>query len=543
MIHQQPTVRLERTDSISSHGIDAIPYASFLGLKAAPFPVTPDETHYFFTAHNEAVFAELRHFVALRKGFMVLTGEVGLGKTTLIRRLMASWDSELVHSALVLSSFLGQKDLLRAVVTDFGLAEDQSMSALDLLRLLNNHLLSSTAAGKTCVLIIDDAQALDVGALDLVRQLSNLETSNAKLLQIILCGQPELLDKLQSNDLRQVLSRMALARHLEPFSAHQTRAYVLHRLKACGLSDPDFVDSAALDEVHVRTSGNPRSIHHLLDRALYALSVEKASRLTSTHVQLAWDDLQDRGRPTGSAKGESLPMNLRRSAWRYLPDAMALIVIFAAAAFWLRDGWSSGSSALAEHSAVHEKPSPGSVTPVPPLQSSPPGWDDFVGRFDGLSHLAWPNAQDMQGLGPALERVLTAHDPLGKWSVLILSADEATACQTYPVFPLGRGVSPEDSPMLTFVSSSLPRTSVPMGTQSLAVEAMQIVLSQGNWLPDVLIDGVMGPRTAISLSRFQAARGLHASGQADGPTALALSCAMQSDGKSPIHAAAKGERT
>lgn len=539
MIHQQPTVRLERIDPISPYGVDAIPYASFLGLKAAPFPVTPDETHYFFTAHNEAVFAELRHFVALRKGFMVLTGEVGLGKTTLIRRLMASWDSELVHSALVLSSFLGQKDLLRAVVTDFGLSEDHSMSALDLLRLLNNHLLSSAAAGKTCVLIIDDAQALDVGALDLLRQLSNLETSNAKLLQIILCGQPELLDKLQSNDLRQVLSRMALARHLEPFSAHQTRAYVLHRLKACGLSDPDFVESAALAEVHLRTSGNPRSIHHLLDRALYALSIEKASRLTSAHVQLAWDDLQDRGRPAGSDPVETPPESRRRNAWRYLPGAMALIVSFAATAVWLRDGWSSGSQALVEH----EKPSARPVTPVPPTLSSPPGWADFVGRFDGLSTLAWPRVQDMQGLVPALERVLTVHDPLERWSVLVLSAGEATACKTYPVLPLGTGASTEDSKVLTFISSTLPHTSVSMGTQSFAVEAMQIVLSQGNWLPDALVDGVMGPKTALALSRFQAARGLHASGQADGPTAFALSCAMQTDDKSPFYAAAEGKKS
>ena len=247
-------------------------YNTFFKLKRSPFNPTPDPVCFVPTnRHNEAL-AALYHGVRQHKGFVVLTGEVGTGKTLLLRCLLGLLkESKDVASAYLLNGRLSPTEFLQYILSDFGLpAKDKSK--YELLLDLGHFLTSRGAANMTTVLIVDEAHHLSADILEEVRLLSNLETTDDKLLQIVLVGQPELDDKLDSVELRQLKQRIAVRTHLGELDADETRRYIAHRLQIAGLSPhsgPLFSEDAIL-AVHSYSRGLPRLINTLCENALIA---------------------------------------------------------------------------------------------------------------------------------------------------------------------------------------------------------------------------------------------------------------------------------
>lgn len=241
-----------------------------LGLARAPFPPTPDASAWFQTRRLEGDLVEAAHCLRTRAGFVLLTGEVGTGKTTFLRRLLHELDGDHVVTSMVFNTFLQGSDLLAAVLRDFGLVP-RGNPAADI-EALNRFLVQRWQDRATCVLVIDDAQNLTIESLELLRLLTNLETGQEKLLQIVLSGQPELRDALDQPRLRQLTSRICKHVRLEPMDAPGIADYVAFRLAAAGNPVPGVrLHADAAPALHRATAGNPRRLHLVMDRCLYGL--------------------------------------------------------------------------------------------------------------------------------------------------------------------------------------------------------------------------------------------------------------------------------
>lgn len=253
-------------------------YQKYFGFSQRPFNITPDPSFLYRSSCHKEALAQLSYGVRARKGFIVLTGEVGTGKTTLINALLAELNSK-TQTALVFNLITTPIDLLRYVCDDYGLTNPRtSLSDIhDYLILLNDYLLKKYRSGENCALIIDEAQNLSSEVLESIRLLSNFETSKDKLLQILLVGQPELSDRLNSQELRQLKQRVALRHHLRSLTAKECEEYILCRL-AIANGDPRIFTREALEAVYVYSKGIPRVINVLGDNALltaYALGKKR----------------------------------------------------------------------------------------------------------------------------------------------------------------------------------------------------------------------------------------------------------------------------
>jgi len=255
--------------SPAADAVSVQPYLRSFGLQSNPFPVVPDATGFYMSRRNETIVTEMLHAIESRKGFMVITGEVGLGKTTLSRRMLMELEKRGIQTALVINTFHQEADLLHEITRDFGIAVDTHELMLQM-SALNEFLLKNLALGVNCAIIIDDAQQLSIESLELVRQVSNLETNNEKLVQILLIGQPELDVKLNSRALRQLKSRIALRHFVTPYTIQQTREYVQTKLIHAGDRGLLQVTAPAFRRLQRLTGGNPRQINMLMDRCLYA---------------------------------------------------------------------------------------------------------------------------------------------------------------------------------------------------------------------------------------------------------------------------------
>ncbi|HWR98741.1 MAG TPA: AAA family ATPase [Candidatus Methanoperedens sp.] len=233
-----------------------------------PFNNTPDPKYFFPTKTHQEALSRLQDGIAERKGFLVLTGDVGTGKTTLCRTLLAKLGDNDVETALVLNPDLSETEILSAIARDFGL-EAEGASKSQLMDLLYQHLVRRTRAGGNSLIIIDDAQNLPLRSLEQVRMISNFETAKEKLVQILLVGQPELTAKLPTQEFRQVRQRIAVNAQLSPLSAKETRDYIIHRLATAGAAPGSlaFTEQAFL-RIHKETRGYPRSINTLCERIL-----------------------------------------------------------------------------------------------------------------------------------------------------------------------------------------------------------------------------------------------------------------------------------
>lgn len=243
-------------------------YKQFYSLKKNPFEITPDPSFLFTTkAHNEAL-ATLYYGVRRRKGFVVLTGEVGTGKTLLIRSLLHILKLGDVHYAYVFNSRLGPTEFLQYIAGDFGLPISARTKS-ELLLELSNFVISRFKKGLTTVLVVDEAHHLSEEVLEEIRLLTNLETAEEKLLQILLIGQPELDEKLDCVSLRQLKQRIALRSHLSPLTLEETEGYIRRRLQVAGNPSPDTVFPLdTVIEIHRHSRGIPRLINTLCENAL-----------------------------------------------------------------------------------------------------------------------------------------------------------------------------------------------------------------------------------------------------------------------------------
>lgn len=264
---------------------DRLPdHLRLLGLCRNPFPPTPDATCYFHSPALECELREAAHCLLARKGFVLLTAEVGMGKSTFVRCLLDRLGAEGVAVSLVFNTFLQGRELLAAILRDFGVAPGAGFD--EDIATLNAFLIERWRDGTTCVLVIDDAQNLSLESLELLRLLSNIETGQEKLLQIVLAGQPELRASLDRHEIRQLTSRIVSHIRLTPFDRAETAQYVDFRLaRASGTGIA--LAPRALRALHRRARGNPRRIHLIMDRCLYGVFSERNGEVGRRLVERA----------------------------------------------------------------------------------------------------------------------------------------------------------------------------------------------------------------------------------------------------------------
>jgi general secretion pathway protein A len=249
-------------------------YKEFYGLRANPFNVNPDPRYLFLTRHTEEALACLTYGIQSRKGFVLLTGEVGTGKTTLINKLLEWLRLQQVATAFIFNSKMNVPQFLDYMMADFGIPCDSRAKSQVLLRLYN-WLLDRYRAGETAVLIVDEAQNLSDEVLEEIRMLTNLETFTEKLLQIVLVGQPELEQKLKQPQLRQLKQRLTLRAKTHALTIDETRAYVQQRLRIAGSNGQQIFEPEALMSIHRYSSGIPRVINLLCEHCLVSAFVDQ----------------------------------------------------------------------------------------------------------------------------------------------------------------------------------------------------------------------------------------------------------------------------
>lgn len=294
-------------------------YERFFGFRDQPFRLTPDPKYlYLGTKHREG-YAHLLFALREGSGFVAVTGEVGTGKTTLVRSLLREGHDN-IAVAYIFNPVLSSVELLQTVNAEFGLPS-RSTSKKELIETLNAFLLAQKLDGGRAVIIVDEAQNLDPAVLEQLRLLSNLETETDKLLQIILLGQPELRGLLDRTDLRQLAQRIALRWHLEPLDRAEVFAYVRHRVQVAGGSDGLF-DNKALDLIYELSGGVPRLINILSHRSLLVAYTKGAKRVGQAEVHLAAAELEQCRIPLRARSN-------RRGAWAYKAAAVAGVAIAA----------------------------------------------------------------------------------------------------------------------------------------------------------------------------------------------------------------------
>jgi general secretion pathway protein A len=258
-------------------------YKSFFKLQSSPFGTSPDPRFLYMMPHTREALACLEYGISARKGFTVLTGEVGTGKTTLLRRALSSFSNRRVSTAFVFNPRLEVLDFLEFVLTDFGIAPATRTKSGMLLQ-LNRWLIERYRMEETCVVVVDEAQNLSWELLEEIRLLTNLETSSEKLLQIVLSGQPELEEKLRHPSVRQLRQRVSLWCRTQALTESQTHAYVAERLRIAGASWQIF-SLEALDLVHRYSKGIPRIINLLCEHSLIVAYVEQVQQVTTAIVE------------------------------------------------------------------------------------------------------------------------------------------------------------------------------------------------------------------------------------------------------------------
>jgi general secretion pathway protein A len=260
-------------------------YLSFFGLNEKPFAITPDPRYLYLSERHAEALAHLLYGIKEAGGFVQLTGEVGTGKTTIIRSLLAQTPKN-AEIALVLNPRMTAPEFLLTLCEEIGIGvPDYAVgSGKDLVDILNDYLLKAHGGGRRVVLVVDEAQNLAPEVLEQVRLLTNLETNTQKLLQIILIGQPELRELLARNELRQLAQRITGRYHLDPLSADETTSYVRHRLRVAGATT-DIFTPLALSEVYRLSGGVPRVINVICDRALLGAYTQDRHRVTPSLVR------------------------------------------------------------------------------------------------------------------------------------------------------------------------------------------------------------------------------------------------------------------
>jgi general secretion pathway protein A len=309
-------------------------YEEFYGLTEKPFSLTPNPRYVFYSERYRSALEHLLYGLSEKEGFMLLTGMVGTGKTTLCRELLNNLEEKKYRTALIFNPFLDGAEMLQALLTEFGCSYPPGSSKKELLDRLNRYLLTQLVEGHTCVVIFDEAQHLSPEFLEQIRVLSNLETETEKLLQIILVGQPELRERIQQPSLAQLDQRVSLRCTLRNLDREETERYIYHRLNVAGAQGGIHLTSRAVRLIHEEAKGVPRLINSICDRTLLAGYVAKTTKLGPKQVAQGLASL--RGEAADSRPPPRLSAGHRRWVGAVTVAAAALLGL--GAAFWYVGG-------------------------------------------------------------------------------------------------------------------------------------------------------------------------------------------------------------
>ena len=267
-----------------ARGAKANMYQKFFGLRESPFNVNPDPRYLFLTRQIQEALAGLTYGIQNRKGFILLTGEVGTGKTTLLNRLLDWLHGRRAKTAYIFNSRLDVNQLFDFIMAEFEIPCESREKSQVLLR-LNQWLLERYRAGETAVLIVDEAQNLTSEVLEEIRLLTNLETSTEKLLQIVLTGQPELEQKLKMPELRQLRQRITMRCHTAPLSLEETFGYIAERLRIAGANGEPIFSKEAIESVHTFSRGIPRVVNLLCEHSMVNSYVDSLRPIPAHSVE------------------------------------------------------------------------------------------------------------------------------------------------------------------------------------------------------------------------------------------------------------------
>jgi general secretion pathway protein A len=271
-------------------------YEPYYGFTAKPFQLRPDPHFFFGSKGHKRAMAYLEYGLSQGEGFIVVTGEVGAGKTTLVRNLFNKLPSSQIVAAHIVNTHLDPDDTLRMVVSGFGLPYEGA-SKTDLLTRLEQFLHDVDRQGKRALLVIDEAQNLNPKTVEELRMLSNFQTDDKSLLQTFLLGQPEFRSTLHSPGMQQLRQRVIASYHLGPMDAPETRAYIEHRLHTVGWNGDPAFDDAAHEAIFAYTGGIPRKTNTLLDRVLLMGYLEELHTFSEAHIQTVISDISEEFQP------------------------------------------------------------------------------------------------------------------------------------------------------------------------------------------------------------------------------------------------------
>ncbi|MFK5893262.1 MAG: AAA family ATPase [Pseudomonadota bacterium] len=264
-------------------------YIDYFGLKDFPFRITPDTDYLYMSPAHSRAKAYMEYAIFNREGFVVITGEIGAGKTTLIKKILTELDED-VLVAKIFQTQLDEVELLQAILVEFGL-NPFSAKKVELLNMLNQFLVNSYLDGKRILLIIDDAQNLSKRVLEEITMLSSVETQKEKILHVILVGQPELNHILESPDMEQLLQRVSLRYHVRALTDIEMGEYIAHRIKVAGIDD-EIILKSTFKKIYEYTGGIPRLINTLCDTALTCAYADNIKHVNETILDNATNELQ-----------------------------------------------------------------------------------------------------------------------------------------------------------------------------------------------------------------------------------------------------------
>lgn len=265
-------------------------YTKYFGFSEKPFNLTPNPRYLYLSKHHREAFAHLLYGINNRYGFIALTGEIGTGKTTVLRTLLGQLKADQYRTALIFNPCLSAVELLRTINQEFGIPS-RSDQINELLTVLNRFLLEENRASRTVVLVIDEAQNLKPVVLEQLRLISNLETQSDKLIQIVIAGQPELDQLLQRQELRQLNQRIAVRYRLRPMSLKETFDYIIYRMEVAGNAGGAEITRSALKLIYLNTGGVPRLINILGDRCLLIAYAREKRKITARIAAKACSEL------------------------------------------------------------------------------------------------------------------------------------------------------------------------------------------------------------------------------------------------------------